>query len=96
MPLTNTTTGRKTITNKAANYTSVATDDFILINATGAAKTITLLPAATAGAGAVITIIKTDASATSVTITPVLSGGVLTTQYASASFVSNGTAWFNY
>jgi hypothetical protein len=92
-----TTAGRKSaISTKSANYTTVATDEFILVDATSAAKTITLLAAATAGAGTTFTIIKTDASANSVTVTPVLSGGVLSAQYASANFVSNGSVWFRY
>jgi len=66
-----TTAGRKSaIATKAANYTTLATDEFILVDATSAARTITLLAASTAGSTATITIIKTDASANAVTVTP--------------------------
>jgi len=81
---------------KAANYTSINTDEFILVNASTGAKTITLLAASTAGSGATITVMKTDASANAVTVTSVLSGGILSTQYASGNYVSDGTSWYSY
>jgi hypothetical protein len=92
-----TTAGRKSaLTTKSVNYTTVVTDEFILVDATAAARTITLLAAATAGSGAKITVQKTDSSANTVNVTPVLSGGNLTAQYQSENYISNGTNWYKY
>lgn len=92
-----TTNGRKSsLFTKTANYTTVATDEFILVNATSGTITITLLSASTAGVGATITVQKIDSSINTVTVTPVLTGGTLMTQYASANFVSDGTNWYKY
>lgn len=55
---------------KAANYTVVAADNgrVITVDASGAARTVTLPPVATAGAGFKLVVKKTDVSANTVTI----------------------------
>ena len=92
-----TSAGRKSaLRSVSTNYTTVATDEFIMVNAATAPVTIALLSAVTAGAGAKITVIKTDSSANAVTITPVTSSGSIAVQYNSPSFVSDGTNWHKF
>lgn len=85
----------------AATVTMVGTDEVILASANGGAVTVNLQPAATAGNGRRLTVVKTDASANSVTLDG--SGGetlngaatkVLAAQYDRATIVCDGSAWY--
>ncbi|WP_085905913.1 hypothetical protein [Kiloniella majae] len=87
---------------KTENYTLVEADDgkVIPFDATGAARTIPLLPAATAGNGFSVTIKKTDASANAVTIdgdgSEVIDGAetlVLSAQNDAIELRCDGTGW---
>lgn len=76
---------------KTADYTVVAGDDrsWLLVDATAAARTVTLLAAATAGDGFTLGVVKTDASVNTVTVGSV----VLTVENEAVLLISDGTAW---
>jgi len=83
-----------------ATTTLVIGDKTILADATSAAI-VTNLPAAASTVGQIITVKKIDASVNTVTIDPnaseLIDGAttnVLSTQWASLTFQSNGTSWF--
>lgn len=87
---------------KSANYTVVAGDNgnVITVDASGAARTITLLPAATAGNGFKLIVKKSDSSANTVTIdgdgSETIDGEttkVLRLQHQSVALICDGTAW---
>lgn len=86
---------------KTANYTATESDDFIAVNATGGAVTITLPAAATTRVGKTYTIKKTDVSANAVSINPnaseTLDGSAstvdITTQYYAVTIINTGAAW---
>lgn len=89
-----------TVQTQAANYAAVVADGTILVDATGAARTITL-PSAIGISGKVFDIKKIDASVNSVTIATV--GGqtidgaatqVTIVQWTSFTVQSDGTNWF--
>lgn len=82
---------------KSANYAVVSTDrgDTILVDATAAARIITL-PAGTIGAGFKVTIKKTDSSVNTVTVSGTIDGAssyVLEDQYEFVQVVSDGANW---
>lgn len=52
----------------AASTTMLMSDEVLLVNATGGAVTVTLLPLAQVGEGFLLGVVKTDASANAVTI----------------------------
>lgn len=88
---------------KTANYTVLAADagKTILCDATSAAFTITLLAAATAGDGFVVTIKKTDSSVNIVTVdgdgSETIDGAttyLLRPDDEAVTLICNGTAWF--
>lgn len=90
------------IDEKTGNYTLTIADatKVIAANATSAAVTITLLPAATATDGYEVTIKKTDSSTNTVTIdgdgSETIDGAntlVLTEQYQSVTIRSDGANW---
>jgi hypothetical protein len=108
-----TTTNTKTLTNKTINgldlnlasktatYTATVTDDIIPC-APAADMIINLPAAATATAGKVYTIQKTNSNAFTVTIDPatseLINGAatlVLTTQYQSVTIYTDGSAWYS-
>lgn len=62
--------GNYKIKSVSADYTTTLNDDVILVDASGAARTITVLAAATLGAGRRQKVIKTDSSTNAVTIDP--------------------------
>ena len=83
-----------------ANYTVVVGDFGIECNASGGAFTVTLLPAATAGAGFILNIGKSDNTANAVTIdgnaSETIDGNltyVLDMPYSGVSLECNGTSW---
>lgn len=85
---------------KTANYTAAVTDEVIFCDATSGAITISLPPAATAGAGKVYAVKKTDASGNAVTLdgdgTEKIDGALtkaLAAQYDSVTIVSDGANW---
>jgi hypothetical protein len=85
---------------KTTTYSAVVGDDILTADATGAAFTITLPSAVTAGAGWDLTIIRINSGANNVTIATVssqtISGAasyVLTVQWGAVTLVSNGTNW---
>jgi len=89
-----------TLRTTAITTTTMATDSIILADATSGALTIDLLTAV-GRTGRVYGVKKIDASANAVTVDP--AGGetidgattkVLSTQYASVTFVSNNANWF--
>lgn len=84
----------------AATITHVVMDDTIAASANAAAVTINLLSAATVGRGYRLTVIKTDASANSVTVDPngaqTVNGAAtyaLAAQYQRVAIVSDGANW---
>ena len=85
---------------KSAAYTAVAQeDDILLVDASGAARTITL-PAAASSSGMILTVKKTDSSKNGVTIdgnaSETIDGAttqVLYAQYESMTIVCDGTGW---
>lgn len=91
----------KQIATYSANHLAdVNTDDVILVNASGAPRTITL-PTAASSTGKVFDIKKIDSSANAVLILPngadVIDGMAslsTTTQYASFTIVSDGVSWW--
>lgn len=97
------TTGTSGIVDtKSANYTITVGDasKIIDVSASGGARTITLLPAATAADGFEVTIRKSDSSANAVTIdgngSELIDGSttlVLKAQYDSANLRCDGAAW---
>ncbi len=90
----------RTVQAVTAAVTLGTMDDLCTVNATSAPVVVTL-PAARAGSGATLTVIKTDASANAVTVTPAGSdtvGGAatwpLTAQNQSVTLVGDGgTNW---
>lgn len=74
----------------AASYTASLVDEEILVNATGAASTVTL-PSATGRAGKVFTVRKTDSSANAVTVMPL--GQKLNVISDRVSVMSDGSSW---
>ena len=89
-------------TTLTGNYTATATDNnkIFLCNANSSSIVITPPSAASAGSQYILYVKKIDASAHTVTFTPPgsnVDGGstfVLTRQYQSASFFSDGTQWW--
>lgn len=88
---------------KSGNYTVLTTDEgsLILADASSAAVTITLPPAATAADGFPIRVLKTDSSVNAVTVdgdgAETIDGQptfVLGNQFDVALFVTNATTWF--
>jgi len=84
---------------KAANYTATADEYAITVDASGAARTITIPNAATLVVGKVFVIKKIDSSANNVTIA-IATGTVdgvasisFNTQYQSYTIISDGTNW---
>lgn len=84
---------------KSGNYTLTADDQAITVDATAAARTITL-PTAASVPGKVYSVSKSDASANPVIIAPVggstidgLASHYLVFQYQYLMFVSDGTNW---
>lgn len=85
---------------KTANYTATESDEFIAVDATSGAVTITLPAVATTRAGKVYTVKKTDTSANAVIIdgnsSETIDGDttqILFTQYAFVTIVNTGAAW---
>lgn len=87
------------VATKTANYTVIETDEYILVDATAGAVTITL-PAITTLPQSVKTIKKTDSSANAVTVAT--TGGdtidgaatlTIANQYDAAKLLPNGTEW---
>jgi len=81
-------------------YAALLTDGLVLADATSAAFAVTLLSVG-AGAGQILTVKKTDASANAVTITAsgsnLIDGAstyALSTQYQSVTVLSDGVAWW--
>ncbi|BBD69544.1 hypothetical protein NIES4072_31230 [Nostoc commune NIES-4072] len=91
-----TTAGRKKARRSvAANAATTATDEVLFVDASGGSRTITLLAAATAGDGAIITIYRSDTNVlASVTVTPVVNGGSIGIQ-SSKTYMSDATNWHN-
>jgi hypothetical protein len=90
---------RQAYSSKSANYSITSTDEVIAVDASGAARTITL-PTAASVSGATYTIKKTDNSANAVTVGTTSSQTIdgsttysLATQYKYVTVVSNGTNW---
>lgn len=86
----------RAVTTKTASYTTVAADSVIIGNAPGA-MTITLLSAATAGAGKTFTVKNKAATALTVASAAGTIDGAATktlAQWASADFLSDGANWF--
>lgn len=88
------------VATKTADYTAAAEDRVLLIDASVAARTITL-PAAAAHTGREYIIKKIDTSANKVTVDPnaaeLIDGAptyTLTAPYESVTITSNGTAWY--
>lgn len=84
----------------AATITHVIMDETIAASANAAAVTVNLISAATVGRGYPLTIIKTDASANTVTVDPngaqTINGAatkVLAAQYDRVTIKSDGTNW---
>lgn len=87
------------VATKTTTYTIVSTDDFIRADATSGAFTINL-PTAVGITGRVFTVKKIDATANNVTVdgngSETIDGSttkVISTQYTSFQFISNGTNW---
>jgi hypothetical protein len=85
-------------TTKTANYTTLASDETILVDATAGNITITLL-VASGNSGKKFTVKKIDSTANTVTVTNSTNiDGATTktysTQYSGGSFQSNGTQYF--
>jgi hypothetical protein len=77
----------------AANYTTLSTDWAISADATGAARTITLLSAASAGAGKIISVFKRDATVNTVSVNDGSVTHVIYAAGAGIQFISNGSIW---
>jgi hypothetical protein len=99
----NPTTFFETYTNSIRGGYEVADPDtsstlprrtFQVVDCTGGAEVITLPTAAAANKGRVIWVSKSDASANTLTVTN--TSTVLRSQYETAQFVSNGSAWVPY
>lgn len=91
--------GRHPFASKSADYTTVATDEVILVDASGAARTITLIAAASV-AGRVLRIKKIDSSTNAVTIDgnsdETIDGAAtykLVHQYHHIEIISDGSNW---
>ena len=91
--------GKISVSAKTGAYTIARGDSLVLVDATGAAVTITL-PAANPYSGLQFTIKKTDASANAVTVdgsgAETIDGmatRALAAQYQSITIVSDGTGW---
>jgi hypothetical protein len=73
-------------------YAALASDRFILADGTTTAFTVTL---SAASPSQMVTVTKKDAAAHTITVSGQVSGAVtLTTQYATKSFISDGTNWY--
>jgi hypothetical protein len=90
---------RQAYSSKSANYTLTSTDEIIAVDASGAARTMTL-PTAVSVSGATYTIKKTDSSANAVTVATTSSQTIdgsttysLATQYKYVTVSSNGANW---
>lgn len=91
------------ILSKTADYTIIAGDFAsgkrtlldLYVDATAGAVIITL-PSSSTFSGYEIYVTKTDVSVNTVTINTVSGLNLLTTQYQSRHFMSNGSAWFNH
>lgn len=88
-----------TTSTKTANYTTTATDDYILVDASGGSRTITLHAAATATKP--VHIKRINSGANTVIIDPnsteTVDGATtrtLTQQYEAVSLVSDGSNWY--
>src|SRR5690606_30557335 len=83
----------------SAGHSAQFSDRILTVNASAAAKSITLPPVAEA-VGLTLIVVKTDVTANTVTVSPsgseTLYGGsvVLTTQYESRLFFNMSGAWF--
>lgn len=97
-----TRTAAATIEAKSADYTVQLTDRGVLfvVDATGAARTITLPPVATAKEGFIVGVKKADSSGNAVIVdgdgTETIDGATtrsLTSQYDAEWFVCDGSAW---
>lgn len=91
---------RLSLVSKAVDYTATDNDYTILVDASGAARTITL-PAVSGRVGTTYNIKKTDSSANTVTVdgnaSETIDGAttkVLTTQYQSVTIQSDGSTWW--
>ena len=87
------------LSSKSADYTAVATDSTLLVDATAAARTITL-PAASGATGRIYVVKKTDAGGNSVTVdanaSETIDGAttyVLATQYKFVAIQCDGSNW---
>lgn len=88
------------VSSKSADYTATTADDVLLVDASGAARTITLY-AASGNSGKILHIKKTDSSANSVTVdgnaSETIDGAttkVLALQYESVTIVCDGSNWY--
>lgn len=88
------------VATKSAAYTITSTDNVLLVDASGAARTMTL-PAASASSGKLFTVKKIDSTTNAVTIARAGSDTIdgqtsyiLTAQYQSVNVISNGTLWY--
>lgn len=87
---------------KSADYVATENDQFIAVDATGGARTITLPAAATTRVGKVYTIKKIDSSGNAASVNPnsteLLDGSSttldITTQWASITIINNGVSWY--
>lgn len=91
---------RKKYTAASGDVTLLASHNVVGVNASGAARVVTV-PTAVGIAGTEYTIVKTDSSANTVTLTidgnQTINGAtthVLSTQFAKVTIISNGTNWF--
>lgn len=87
------------VSSKSADYTATTSDDVLLVDASGAARTITLY-ASSGNSGKVLHVKKTDSSANSVTVdgnaSETIDGAttkVLALQYESVTIVCDGSNW---
>lgn len=92
--------GRNHYVSKTTDYTATEDDEVIEVDASGAARTITLPAVATTRMGKRYIIIKTDSSVNSVTVdgsgSELLNGATTkstTTQYNGFVLVNNGSKW---
>ena len=89
------------VLSKTANYTILTTDFntaflkklVLSVDATSGNITITL---PTVVSGYEIDIIKTDASANTVTVSGITGDSIISQRYVSRNIINNGTNWFNY
>ena len=80
---------------QAADYAAVVLDDFIEIDTTGVARTVTLPAPGTSGwKSKKLTITKTSSDANTVTVTDGTFSQILYAQYESVTVFCNGTVWY--